>query len=152
MPLQVTTFVQLLPDLARTVHALASAATEIYIAEGGRGDSNFLVEEFEAQGFSVTRLDLPPELAAGRCGVYHMRKREEASGPGGTGGAGEDAGGVGGEGGGGGGGEGGGGGRGEGIGSSPLGRGHRTSSRCCLYAHTHTHSESSPHQQPLPLE
>ena len=98
MPLQVTTFVQLLPDLARTVHALASAATEIYIAEGGRGDCNFLVEEFEAQGFSVTRLDLPPELAAGRCGVYHMRKREEASGAGGTGGAGEDAGGVGGEG------------------------------------------------------
>ena len=96
MPLQVTTFVQLLPDLARTVHALASAATEIYIAEGGRGDCNFLVEEFEAQGFSVTRLDLPPELAAGRCGVYHMRKREEASGAGGTGGAGEDAGGVGG--------------------------------------------------------
>ena len=52
----VTTFVQLLPDLARTVHALASAATEVYIAEGGRGDSNFLVEEFEAQGFSVTKL------------------------------------------------------------------------------------------------
>jgi hypothetical protein len=88
--------VQLLPDLARTVHALASAATEIYIAEGGRGDSHFLEEEFEAQGFSVTRLNLPPELAAGRCGVYHMRKREErmeerraASG---GGAAGEDAG------------------------------------------------------------
>ena len=100
MPLQVTTFVQLLPDLARTVHALASAATEIYIAEGGRGDSNFLVEEFEAQGFSVTRLDLPPELAAGRCGVYHMRKREERRAAGGGGGAGEDAGGLGGGGGG----------------------------------------------------
>ena len=28
-PNQVTTFVQLLPDLARTVHALASAATEV---------------------------------------------------------------------------------------------------------------------------
>ena len=53
----------------------------------------------------MTKLNLPPELAAGRCGVYHMRKREEASGPGGTGGAGEDAGGVGGEGGGVGGGE-----------------------------------------------
>ena len=92
--MQVTTFVQLLPDLARTVHALASAATEIYIAEGGRGDSNFLVEEFEAQGFSVTRLDLPPELAAGRCGVYHMRKREERRAAGGGGGAGQDAGGV----------------------------------------------------------
>lgn len=100
MPLQVTTFVQLLPDLARTVHALASAATEIYIAEGGRGDSNFLVEEFEAQGFSVTRLDLPPELAAGRCGVYHMRKREERRAAAGGGGAGEDAGGLGGGGGG----------------------------------------------------
>ena len=100
MPLQVTTFVQLLPDLARTVHALASAATEIYIAEGGRGDCNFLVEEFEAQGFSVTRLDLPPELAAGRCGVYHMRKREERRAAGGGGGAGEDAGGLGGGGGG----------------------------------------------------
>ena len=91
---------QLLPDLARTVHALASAATEIYIAEGGRGDSNFLVEEFEAQGFSVTRLDLPPELAAGRCGVYHMRKREERRAAAGGGGAGEDAGGLGGGGGG----------------------------------------------------
>ena len=100
MPLQVTTFVQLLPDLARTVHALASAATEIYIAEGGRGDSNFLVEEFEAQGFSVTRLDLPPELAAGRCGVYHMRKREERRAAAGGGGAGEGAGGLGGGGGG----------------------------------------------------
>ena len=100
MPLQVTTFVQLLPDLARTVHALASAATEIYIAEGGRGDSNFLVEEFEAQGFSVTRLDLPPELAAGRCGVYHMRKREERRAAAGGGGAGEDTGGLGGGGGG----------------------------------------------------
>lgn len=100
MPLQVTTFVQLLPDLARTVHALASAATEIYIAEGGRGDSNFLVEEFEAQGFSVTRLDLPPELAAGRCGVYHMRKREERRAAAGVGGAGEGAGGLGGGGGG----------------------------------------------------
>ena len=100
MPLQVTTFVQLLPDLARTVHALASAATEIYIAEGGRGDSNFLVEEFEAQGFSVTKLNLPPELAAGRCGVYHMRKREERRAAAGGGGAGEDAGGLGGGGGG----------------------------------------------------
>jgi hypothetical protein len=88
--------VQLLPDLARTVHALASAATEIYIAEGGRGDSHFLEEEFEAQGFSVTRLNLPPELAAGRCGVYHMRKREERMeerrAAGGGGAAGEDAG------------------------------------------------------------
>ena len=93
---------QLLPDLARTVHALASAATEIYIAEGGRGDSHFLEEEFEAQGFSVTRLNLPPELAAGRCGVYHMRKREERieerRAAGGGGAAGEDAGGGGGEG------------------------------------------------------
>jgi hypothetical protein len=87
--------VQLLPDLARTVHALASAATEIYIAEGGRGDSHFLEEEFEAQGFSVTRLNLPPELAAGRCGVYHMRKREERMEErraAGGGAAGEDAG------------------------------------------------------------
>lgn len=43
LPSQVTTFVQLLPALARTVHTLASAATEIFIAEGGRGDSKFLV-------------------------------------------------------------------------------------------------------------
>ena len=52
------------------------------------------VEEFEAQGFVVRRLDLPPDLAAGRCGVYHMRKCEERRSGGGTGGGG--GGGVGG--------------------------------------------------------
>ena len=85
----VTTFVQLLPALARTVHALASPTTDIYIAEGGRGDSNFLEEEFEAHGFSVRRLALPPDLAAGRCGVYHLRKREGHRGGGSGAGEGE---------------------------------------------------------------
>ena len=33
----------------------------------------------------MTKLNLPPELAAGRCGVYHMRKREEHRRCGGTG-------------------------------------------------------------------